>query len=53
MLAILDAALIHRRVSPSNPELWLTPRQSWDPFWLQLLYSHDVYDASYEVLDDA
>jgi hypothetical protein len=23
---------------PSNPELWQTPRQSWDPFWIWLPY---------------
>jgi hypothetical protein len=27
-----------QQVLPSNPELWQTPRQSWDPFWIQLPY---------------
>jgi hypothetical protein len=27
-----------RWVLPLNPELWQTPRQSWGPFWIQLLY---------------
>jgi hypothetical protein len=27
-----------RWVLPLNPELWQTPRQSWDPFWIWLPY---------------
>jgi hypothetical protein len=27
-----------RRVLPSNLELWQTPQQSWDPFWIRLPY---------------
>jgi hypothetical protein len=25
-----------RQVLPSNPDLWQTPWQSWDPFWIWL-----------------
>jgi hypothetical protein len=27
-----------QRVLPLNPELWQTPQQSWDPFWIRLLH---------------
>jgi hypothetical protein len=27
-----------RWVLPLNLELWQTPQQSWDPFWIWLLY---------------
>jgi hypothetical protein len=27
-----------RRVSPSNPELWQTPLQSWGLYWIRLPY---------------
>jgi hypothetical protein len=28
-------ALTRRRILPWNPELWQTPRQLWDPFWIR------------------
>jgi hypothetical protein len=37
LVALHDSDLT-QRVLPSNPKLWQTPRQSWDPFQIRFLY---------------
>jgi hypothetical protein len=37
-LVALDGSDPTQQLLPSNPELWQTPRQLWDPFRIQLLH---------------
>jgi hypothetical protein len=37
-LIALGGSDLTQRILPLNPELWQTPRQSCDPFWILLPY---------------